>query len=83
MKAGDFLKTALIVLKSMTEAGKARHHLEKFKINAVIEKITLNTRGRKSAVGGCGYGVRVKEDPDKVCRLLGLVNIDCLEIRMV
>jgi hypothetical protein len=58
----------------MTEAGKARYHLEKFKINAVVEKTTL--RG-----GGCGYGVRVREDPDKVCRQLGLVNIECIEIR--
>ena len=70
------MKTALIVLKSMTEAGKARYHLEKFKISSVIEKLTLVT-------GGCGYGVRVKEDPDKVCRLLGLVHIECVEIRMV
>jgi hypothetical protein len=58
----------------MTEAGKARHHLGKFKIEAIIEKITLNA-------GGCGYGVRVREDPDKVCRLLGLANIDSIEIR--
>ena len=58
----------------MTEAGKARHHLEKFKIEAVVEKITLNA-------GGCGYGVRVKHDPDKVCRLLGLSGIDSIEIR--
>ena len=68
------MKSALIILKSMTEAGKARYHLEKFKINAVVEKATL--RG-----GGCCYGVRVKDDPDKVCRQLGLVNIECIEIR--
>lgn len=67
------MKTALIVLKSMTEAGKARHHLEKFKIEAIVEKVTLRT-------GGCGYGVRIKDDPDKVCRILGLVNIECVEI---
>jgi hypothetical protein len=60
----------------MTEAGKARYHLEKFKINTVIEKVTMTA-------GGCGYGVRVKDDPDKVCRLLGLVHIECVEIRMV
>jgi len=75
-KVGDFLKAALIVLKSMTEAGKARYHLEKFKMNAVIEKVTMTA-------GGCGYGIRIKEDPDKVCRLLDLVNIECVEIRMV
>jgi len=57
----------------MTEAGKARHHLEKFKIEAIVEKVTLRT-------GGCGYGVRIKDDPDKVCRILGLVNIECVEI---
>ena len=68
------MKSALIVVKSMTEAGKARFHLGKFKIDAVIEKITTGN-------GSCGYGVRVKEEPDKVCRLLGLVNIDCVEIR--
>ena len=68
------MRTALIVLKSMTESGKARYHLEKYKIDAVVEKITLST-------GGCGYGINVKEDPDKVCRLLGLSGIDCVEIR--
>jgi hypothetical protein len=57
----------------MTEAGKARHHLEKFKIEAIVEKVTLRT-------GGCGYGVRIKDDPDKVCRILGLINIECVEI---
>jgi hypothetical protein len=65
---------ALIVLKSMTEAGKARYHLEKFKINAIVEKLTLPG-------GGCGYGVRVKDNPDKACRQLSLVNIECIEIR--
>ena len=75
------MRTALIILKSMTEAGKARYQLEKFRINAVVEKVTLNASG--VSTGGCAYGVRVKEDPDKVCRLLGLVNIECVEIRMV
>ncbi|MDR2557941.1 MAG: hypothetical protein LBC86_00115 [Oscillospiraceae bacterium] len=65
---------ALIVLKSMTEAGKARYHLEKFKISAIVEKTTL-------AGGGCGYGVRVREEPGRVCRQLSLVNIECVEIR--
>jgi len=68
------LKSALIILKSMTEAGKASHHLEKFKIEAAVEKIAINK-------DGCGYGIKIKEDPDKVCRLLGLVNIECVEIR--
>lgn len=70
------MKSVLLVLKSMTEAAKARHHLEKFKINAVVEKVSLSG-------GGCGYGVRTKDDPDadKICRILGLVNINCLEIR--
>ena len=68
------MKSALIVLKSMTEAAKARYHLEKFKIEAVVEKVSLTG-------GGCGYGVRIKEDPDKVCRMLGLIKINCIEIR--
>ncbi|MCL2018473.1 MAG: hypothetical protein FWG70_01830 [Oscillospiraceae bacterium] len=68
------MKTTLIILKSMTEAGKARHHLEKFKTNAIVEKVTLKG-------GGCGYGVRVKEDAGKVCRQLGLVGIECIEIK--
>jgi len=68
------LKSALIVLKSMTEAAKARYHLEKFKIEAIVEKVSM-------AGGGCGYGIRIKDDPDKVCRMLGLISINGLEIR--
>ncbi len=74
IKGSDTLNSSLIVLKSMTEANKARYVLEKLKINSIVEKIT-------TFKGGCSYGIRVYDDPDKICRLLNMSNVNCLEIR--
>lgn len=68
------MKSALLILKSVTEANKARYHLERLKIKSVVEKITVKK-------GGCSYGIKVYDDPEKICRLLSVVNIYCQEIR--
>lgn len=68
------MKSAILMMSSVTEANKAKYHLEKLRIKSVVEKIT----SRRS---GCGYGIRVYEEPEKICRLLSLSNIFCKEIR--
>lgn len=68
------MNSAIIVMKSMTEANKAKYYLEQLKIKCVIEKITAKR-------GGCGYGLRVYDDPEMICRQLSAANIVCVEIR--
>lgn len=63
----------IIVLTSMTQANKAQSHLNKMRIQSRIERIKLYNRG-------CGYGLRVYENPDKICEILFRINIDCMEI---
>jgi hypothetical protein len=70
------MKSVLLVVKNLTEANKAKYHLDKLAVKSVIEKIS----GKKTSSGGCGYGVRVWEDPERVCRLLNVVNIYCTEV---
>ncbi|MCL1903885.1 MAG: hypothetical protein FWF94_05670 [Oscillospiraceae bacterium] len=66
--------SSLILLKSITEANKARKQLSSYRIKSVIEKISVRKWG------GCCYGIRVYSDPEKICRLLSIVNIKCGEI---
>ncbi len=66
------MKSALIMLNSYTEAVRASRYLSSIKIHAVTEKSTSR--------GGCSYGIRVEEPPEKVCRLLSAVNIRCGKI---
>lgn len=66
-------KNALIILESFTAANKARNYLRSLKIKATVEK--SSTKG-----GGCSYGIKVSDEPEKVCRLLSVANIKCLKI---
>ncbi|MDR1754887.1 MAG: hypothetical protein LBR74_08295 [Eubacterium sp.] len=68
------MKSFLLMMQSNTEANKAKYHLNRLKINSVVEKITSQNQG-------CSYGVRIYDRPEKVCRLLSVVNIECTEIR--
>ena len=68
------MKSSLLVMASMTEANKAKYHLNQLKINSAVEKIS-------SPRDGCSYGIRIRGDSERVCRLLSVVNITCLEIR--
>lgn len=68
------MKSSLIVLENLTQANKAKSHLAGLKIEASVEKITENK-------GGCGYGIRVYGDSDRICRLLSVVNINCKAIK--
>ena len=68
------MKTYLILLKSQTEASKAKYFLDRLRINSVVEK----THERK---GGCAYGIRISEDPESVCARLSEIKITCREIR--
>lgn len=63
------MKSALIMLNSYTETVRAAKYLGSLKIRAVTEKSTSG--------GGCSFGIRVDESPEKVCRLLSAVNIRC------
>lgn len=67
------MKSTLILLNSYTEAVRASRYLNSIKIRADVEKSTSR--------GGCVYGIRVFESPDKVCRLLSAVNIRCGRIK--
>ncbi|MCL2754471.1 MAG: hypothetical protein FWD35_01985 [Oscillospiraceae bacterium] len=63
----------LIILKSITEANKARQQLANYRIKSVVEKVQAQR-------SGCVYGIRVFGNTDKICRLLKTVNIDCMEV---
>lgn len=63
------MKSYLIILDSYTEAKRASRYLSSIKIQADVEKSTSR--------GGCAYGIRVYEKPEKVCRLLSAVNVRC------
>jgi hypothetical protein len=68
------MKTSLILLKSMTEASKAKYLLDRLRIFSTVEKSTFKR-------GGCAFGVRVSADTAKVCALLKENGIMCLEVR--
>lgn len=63
---------SLLILDSMTAAQRAVKYLSSLKINASVEKSTSK--------GGCAYGIRVYQSPEKVCRLLSAAGIECRKI---
>jgi len=67
------MKSAIIILKSNTEAHKAKNLLTGGKIKCAVEKAS-------SKRGVCGYGVRIFDDPKKICRILENGGIKCLEV---
>ena len=67
------MKSYFITLASYTEARRAARYLTAIKINAEVEKSVSG--------GGCGYGIRVYEPPERVCRLLSAINIRCGKIK--
>lgn len=67
------MKSYFINLSSLTEANRAARYLTSIKINAEVEKTASG--------GGCGYGIRVYEKPERVCRLLSAINIRCGKIK--
>ena len=69
MKGMIVMKSYFIYLSSYTEAKRAARYLTSIKINADVEKTVSG--------GGCGYGIRVYEKPERVCRLLSAINIRC------
>jgi hypothetical protein len=62
--------SSVIILKTITEANKAKRQLSNYRIRCAVEKI----HARRT---GCVYGIRVYDDPAKICRLLETVNIIC------
>ncbi len=66
------MKTSLLILDSMTAAQRAVRYLSSLKINASI--------GKSTSKGGCAFGVRVYDSPEKVCRLLSAAGIECRKI---
>lgn len=64
--------SAFIVLESFTEANKAKNYLKGLKINCEVEKTTIS--------GGCAYGIRVHDNPDRICRQLQMNGINCKKI---
>jgi hypothetical protein len=71
--------SSVILLKSITEAHKAKRQLSNYRIKSSVEKIQRSEpmRGRQ---GGCCYGIRIYSDPKKICRLLETVNVHCEEV---
>ena len=73
------MKSAVILLKSITEANKAKKQLSNYRIKCSIEKVHARR-------GGCCYGIRVYSnsnygvDTNKICRLLSIVNIYCDDV---
>jgi hypothetical protein len=68
------MKSSLILLKSMTEANKAKYLLDRLKIPSAVEKSIFKR-------GGCAFGVRVSVPVDKVCAVLKENGINCLEVK--
>lgn len=66
------MKSSMIMLNSHTDAMRAARYLSSIKIRADVEKNTSR--------GGCVFGIRVYEKPEKVCRLLSAINIRCGKI---
>lgn len=66
------MKSYLIMVESYTEAKRAARYLSSIKIHADVEKSTSR--------GGCAYGIRVYEQPERVCRLLSAINVRCGKI---
>ena len=64
------MNTSVVLLNSYTAAKKAARYLSSVKIPARVEKIS----GLK---GGCAYGVRTAEEPEKVCRMLAVIGVSC------
>jgi hypothetical protein len=67
------MNSSVIILKSITEANKAKRQLLSYRIKCVVEKVHARQRG-------CVYGIRINDDPYKICRLLSVVNVHCGEI---
>lgn len=66
------MKSYLILADSYTEAKRAVRYLSSIKIYAEVEKSTSR--------GGCAYGFRVYEQPERVCRLLSAIKVHCGKI---
>lgn len=64
------MNTSVVLLNSYTAAKKAARYLSSVKIPARVEKVS----GLK---GGCAYGVRTAEEPEKVCRMLAVIGLNC------
>lgn len=65
----------LIVLSSITYAYKARDYLEKKGIKAYIDRIPTNLRKT-----GCGYGLKVRDNPYKIANMLREANFKVVEV---
>lgn len=64
--------TSIIILKSQTQAEKGRSYLSRMKIKCSITKITSKS--------GCVHGLKIWDNPQKICRLLALQNLECIKI---
>lgn len=73
-KGGNDLKGSLLMLDSYTVCRRAVRYLASLGIKATVEKSIQK--------GGCAYGIRVWESPEKVCRLLSGAGIECKRIVM-
>ncbi len=71
-KGGNDLKGSLLMLDSYTVCRRAVRYLASLGIKATVEKSIQK--------GGCAYGIRVWESPEKVCRLLSGAGIECKRI---
>ena len=68
------MRTSIIILYSYTAARKAARQLISSGMKASITKIS----GYKG--GGCAYGVRINNDPEKAREILGRAGISYRDI---
>ena len=64
----------IIILTNMTQANKAQFYLNRMRIKNRIERV-------KSAGKSCSFGLRVYDDPYRVCQVLSNINVKCMEIK--
>ncbi len=67
------MKSYFIVINSMTLANKAKLYLQNMNIRCQIER-------NKSLTSGCGFGIRVYDDPYEICEILRRINVPCVKI---
>lgn len=69
---------ALIMMKNVTEAEKAKYVLNRAQVFSVVEKTSAKTAGG----GGCAFGIKVSANPDYVCHILSTNGIACGDVRV-
>lgn len=76
IQGDDLMGSAIISFGSYTQTMKAQKFLAMRGIQAVVMRMP---RGGST---GCGYGVRVYDDPSTLCEMLSRAGFDCRDYQI-